>query len=106
MWQSKAELRGRLAPQSKEGGLQGWREVPGFRGVVMERGDLAPLWMAQGSAEWEQRGRRGVGRLKSPFRRRGVVRGIVGAATSVAGMGACRTRAFGWKLIVWGESEG
>ena len=40
--------------------------------MAMERGDLAPLWMARGSAEWEQRGRRGVGRLKSPVRRRDV----------------------------------
>jgi len=51
MWESKAELRRGLAPQSKEGGPRGWREVPGFRGVVLERGDLAPVWMAGGPGD-------------------------------------------------------
>jgi len=50
----------------------------------MERGDLAPLWMAGGSGGRERRERREVGRLKSPFRSRGCGAGMAGAAASVA----------------------
>ena len=61
VWRSKAELRRRLTPQSKERGRVGWRERIVAGSVVVERGDLAPLWMAEGSTEWEPRGRRGLG---------------------------------------------